>query len=214
MNSPKVKICGITNIIDAKTALHLNADYIGLNNIKSSPRYLDKKEIKEIINGLSKEEHKKVVLLTESDDIEEIDAFCDEMQINIIQPYSGRLSFSDYTALKELGFEIFKPFRVSVLGDIKRLEDYHELVDLIILDTKSEKALGGTGETFNWDIFSKAKEKCKTKLGLAGGLNLENISGAIAKTEPYLVDVSSGLESRPRIKSLDMMRRFFETIEG
>jgi len=85
---------------------------------------------------------------------------------------------------------------------------------LIILDTKTNdpELLGGSGELFDHKVFVEAKKNLGYNLALSGGLDSENIREALAVTEPYMVDVSSGVESRPGQKSFSKMKKFINEV--
>lgn len=204
---PKIKICGITNLIDAKNALNLGADYIGLNNISSSKRYISCREIDEITAHFDHEEREKLVLLTDFDAGDSLISLASNLQINIIQPYAT-LSTKDLVSMKSLGFQIFMPRAVASEDDIQDLDSFRQAVNLVILDSKHGTELGGSGKAFDHDLFVKATSFTNIKLALAGGLNPENVAAAVEKCKPYMVDVSSGVESKPGIKSLTRMREF------
>lgn len=208
---PKVKICGLTNLIDAKNALNLGADFIGFINITGSPRYLSIDEISEISSNLNEEERSKAVLLTENRSEEDLINQSCKLRFKTLQVYSS-LKSSEVNKLKLLGYQIFKPLRVSEEDDLEELKEFENLADLIILDTKVEHCLGGSGQSFDWLIFDKAKRISSKPLGLAGGLTPENIGEAVALTNPYMIDISSGLESKPGIKSLEKMKKLFANL--
>lgn len=216
MSRPKIKICGITNLIDAKNALNLGADYIGFINIEYSLRYLPEADIKVITKDLTEEELEKTVLLTDSESTDEIIQTSSHLGIKTLQLYSN-LSNSEISTLKSLGYTIFKPISIDLEDDIDEIDYFKNYVHLMILDTKSKEneAAGGTGRVFNWDIYNKAKEHYHdVNLALAGGLNPDNIMDAISKTNPYMLDISSGLESKPRIKSLEKMKALFDLVQA
>lgn len=206
---PRIKICGITNLIDAKNALNLGADYIGLNNISSSKRYISCREIDEITAHFNHEEREKLVLLTDFDAADSLISLASNLQINIIQPYAT-LSTKDLVSMKSLGFQIFMPRAVASEDDIRDLDSYKLAVNMVILDSKSDTELGGTGKSFDHQLFLRARDYTDIKLALAGGLNPDNIADATRLCQPYMVDVSSGIESKPGIKSLTKMRKFIE----
>ena len=106
---------------------------------------------------------------------------------------------------------MIKAFRVrgdETLGEIARDPDPKAL---ILLDAYSPHALGGTGHTFNWTIATRAKDLGRP-LVLAGGLTAENVGAAIRQVRPYMVDVSSGVESEPGRKDAGKMRRFIRAV--
>lgn len=206
--STKIKICGITNLIDAKNALNLGADFIGFINIKSSPRYLELEDITKITDQLSEEERFKAVLLSEETSLDKLINHASRVGVKHIQFYSS-FSLRDLRSLKSLGFNLFKPIPVRTEEDIADFDYYKGYIDMIILDTKSNDVLGGTGKTFDWSLYTKAQTTTEVRLGLAGGLKPNNISDA-KLLEPYLIDISSGVEERAGIKSLDKLKAIFE----
>lgn len=213
MAKPKVKICGITNIIDAKNALALGADYIGFNNLKSSPRFLTLDQINEIAQDFSNDEKAKSVLLTDEPNIDEINNDCSLLGFKKVQPY-GSYKINDLRALKLFEIEVFMPIRVSSEEDLKGLDNYRDFASVVILDAKSKdpEKLGGTGETFDWNLFGKAKTMTKVCLALAGGLNVDNVKDAISQTDPHMIDISSGLENKLGEKSFDKMKQLFTSL--
>jgi phosphoribosylanthranilate isomerase len=210
---PKIKICGITNLIDAKNALNLGADYIGFINIEMSPRYITITDIEEVFKSLSEAERQRSVFLCKDSSVDSIISTCSRLGFRIIQPYAN-LSMNDLSKLRLLGYKIFKPFRVNSVDDLEDIQEYKNCSDLIILDTKTNdpELLGGSGEVFDHQIFVQAKKNLGYNLALSGGLNSENITEALAVTEPFMVDVSSGVESRPGQKSYTKMKTFISEV--
>jgi phosphoribosylanthranilate isomerase len=212
---PKIKICGITNLIDAKNALNLGADYIGFININRSSRFITTEEIEEILKSFSDEEKQKVVLLTDINSIDTVINISSRLGIKILQPY-GSLSNNDLHRLRLLGYKIFKPINVASEDDLDQIEEYLDCTDVIILDTKITDAaiLGGTGLCFDWDLYIQAKTLTKLPLGLAGGINIENLEEALLKCKPAMIDISSGLETSPGLKSLEKMKSLFALVSS
>lgn len=211
MTKPQVKICGITNLIDAKNALALGADYIGFISINSSPRFITIDQIAEIGLSLSEEEKAKCVLVTNENIIDQIVSDCSYLGFKYVQPY-GDHQLKDLRSLSLFELNILKPLGVKTVEDLKDIGTYSDFIRLLILDTKTSEQLGGTGKCFDWDIFGEARSLTDSKLGLAGGLNPENINEAIAKTGADLLDLSSGLESKPGVKSFDKMKQLFSAL--
>jgi phosphoribosylanthranilate isomerase len=92
------------------------------------------------------------------------------------------------------------------------MEPYTDVVDAFLLDTHNSSVWGGTGESFNWRLARELSSEFR--LFLAGGLNADNIERAIHTMRPYAVDLSSGLESAPGVKSLDKIDAFFDTFRA
>lgn len=111
-----------------------------------------------------------------------------------------KLAFADRKNL--LGKRQICSYRVHSPIYNKDLKDIPS--ELLILDSYSKDAGGGTGETFNWDFITLIERK----FFLAGGLNPSNVSNAIQTVKPYGVDVASGVESSPGIKDSQKVIQF------
>jgi phosphoribosylanthranilate isomerase len=103
--------------------------------------------------------------------------------------------------------------KIGVGGDRKRsLENalaYENVVDALLLDTAAGE-IGGTGKEHDWSISKEIVERVKKPVILAGGLNPDNVTKAIALVKPYAVDVSSGVESEVRKKDAVKVKKFIE----
>lgn len=86
--------------------------------------------------------------------------------------------------------------------------------DAILLDSRTQDRLGGTGMTHDWNISATIREKIKVPLILAGGLGPHNVAEAIEKVRPYAVDVNSGVENIAGGKDPEKVRLFVERSQG
>jgi len=195
----KIKICGITNSKNALDAVDLGVDALGFVFFGESPRYIEPKKARKIINllplfvlrvGLFVNASKEEVLSAISDSSvnvlqfhgDEDEQFCNQFNL----PYIKATSFQDGVNL----LEYCKLFTSS---------------SAILIDTYSENMKGGTGKTFNWDLLPK---ELPLPLIVAGGLDSGNVSSLINSINPYGVDVSGGVESDKGIKDYTMMKNF------
>jgi len=195
----KIKICGITNPKNALDAVDLGVDALGFVFFEESPRYIEPKKARKIINllplfvlrvGLFVNASKEEVLSAISDSSvnvlqfhgDEDEQFCNQFNL----PYIKAISFQDGVNL----LEYCKLFTSS---------------SAILIDTYSENMRGGTGKTFNWDLLPK---ELPLPLIIAGGLDSGNVSSLINSINPYGVDVSGGVESDKGIKDYTMMKNF------
>ena len=199
----KVKICGITDIDDALYAAELGADALGFIFVKSSPRYIAPSAARKIIRALP--------------------PFVMPVGVFANTPYKDVLKVIDQTSIgcvqlhgKETPQQLakypvpgYKSFRVDSSFNPEILRRYKGLAYL--LDTKISGKLGGTGQTFNWEIAVKAKEY--GYIILAGGLTPENIAEAVEIVRPYAVDVNSGVEEHPGKKSKTKLKLLFEQLK-
>jgi phosphoribosylanthranilate isomerase len=104
---------------------------------------------------------------------------------------------------------VYKSFRVDSSFNPEMLRRYRG--SAYLLDTKIRGQLGGTGQTFNWEIAVKAKEY--GRIILAGGLIPDNIIEAVRTVRPYAVDVNSGVEESPGKKNKSKLKLLFELLK-
>jgi len=186
----KIKICGITNLEDANAAINFGADALGFVFYSKSPRVVTPEAAKNIISHLPQT-------------ITTVGVFVDENKANIEETasYTGldiiQLHGSEPPEYCNFSRKIIKAFRIKEPSDLASLRAYKS-VSAFLLDTYSPDEMGGTGQTFNWEIAVKAKKY--GKIILAGGLTPENIDEAIRVVQPYGVDVSSGVEGSEKGK--------------
>lgn len=197
----RIKICGITNVADARAAVEFGADAIGFIFVQSSPRYISPAQAAEIVNvlpatvlpvGVFVDASRRAI----SDAVAA--AGIRALQLHGDEPPESTVGF---------GLPVFKAHRVSAGFRIERLDLFD--VEAHLLDTYVEGVRGGTGKTFDWDIAVRAGQT--HRIVLSGGLSPENVERAINLVRPYAVDASSGVELEPGIKDHVKLRRFIET---
>lgn len=199
----RVKICGITSLDDALTAVECGADALGFIFWEKSPRFITPEEAQRIIKALPP--FISIVGVFVNETLDRINAVSSLAGLSCLQLHGDESP----EFASSLGIKVIKAFRVRDKKDIDKAAAYR--VGAYLLDTYREGVPGGTGETFNWEIAVSAK-----KFGpviLSGGLNPDNVGDAIAKVAPYAVDVSSGVESKPGRKDPDKVSRFIEKVK-
>ncbi|MBI3609100.1 MAG: phosphoribosylanthranilate isomerase [Nitrospirae bacterium] len=196
----RVKICGIMNVTDALAAAEYGADALGFILYRNSPRYIEPGAVKNIIQQLPPFVTTVGVFADEEE--KAIRSLVEECGIDVIQLQGNEPP--DFC--RRLGLRVIKAIRVSDRFSLNRMIPYK--VRAFVLDTYREGQLGGTGETFDWNLAVEAKKF--GKIILAGGLTPENIGAAIEQVRPYGVDVSSGLEERIGKKDHSKLKRFIE----
>ena len=200
----KIKICGITNKIDAVNAASLHVDMLGFVFYKKSKRYVGPRLAEDIINELPAS-------------IEKVGLFVDEEKSRVLQIAQDAgltmLQFHgdetpEYCSNFRDNYKVIKAFRLKDKNDLKKVNDYD--TDFYLLDNFKTDSIGGTGEPFDWKIL-KDFEILKPVI-LAGGLNPGNVGRAIKEIAPLGVDVSTGVETSPGRKDLDLMKKFVENV--
>ena len=198
----KIKICGITNLSDAKCALENGADLIGFILYQKSPRYVSPESVKEILSQLPTATTAVGVFVNEATSMmQEIYQFCglSMLQLHGLEPPRQLEQLKPIKVLRSISLQT-----PDDLGNLRNYSPYRFLVD-----TPSEH-FGGTGKVANWKLAHKAA-KAK-KIFLAGGLNPENVVQAIREVRPYGVDVSSGVEKAKGVKDHRILKNFIYNV--
>ena len=213
----RVKICGITNKEDARAAVDYGVDAIGLILVPESPRYVGKP--RRFRENSPFPYRIAVNILTALPPFVQSVGVVNECQeegwkreyyeFNAMQFYEGDCSrtVSGTTAC----IRAFRMRDENIFEEIEQALKWAQ-ADAILLDTYHKDKLGGSGETFNWDLAVEAKKRFEVPIILAGGLTADNVAEAIAKVQPYAVDVSSGVEAEPGRKDHAKMKAFIRAV--
>ena len=203
--SVTVKICGITSEADALAVAEAGADAIGLMFYDGSPRHVSISQAKAISEALPKHIVRVGVFVNAEEPL--ISQAVIDCTLNILQ-FHGDESPEDCGRFSVMSL---KAFRMQDPETHEAMQKFP--ADGFLLDAHVEDALGGTGETFNWDLAVRAQEFGRP-IFLAGGLTVDNVAEAVAKVQPFAVDVSSGVESEPGKKDPAKMRAFVSAAKG
>ncbi|MFH2028087.1 MAG: phosphoribosylanthranilate isomerase [Nanoarchaeota archaeon] len=210
----KVKICGITNLPDAMSAVLLGADYVGfLVEISFAQDKVDRKEAKDIMDKLPEEV--KSVFVTYEQKAKDIIEIAKEINPDVIQLHNDIDPDEIKKIRKDLkGIELIKTINVKNIKSIDEAKEYEQYADYLLLDTQIKGKKGGTGKTHNWDISKEIVKRTKKPVFLAGGLNPDNVEEAIKKVSPFAVDTNSGVETESRTKDYEKMKMFIARAKG
>ena len=200
----KIKICGITNKIDALNASSLGVDMLGFVFYKKSNRYVDPMAVEDIANELPPYIAKVGVFVDE--DMGKVREIAQNASLDILQFHGSETP--EYCKSFKGAYKVIKAFRLKSKDDLKSINDYD--TDYYLLDTYKSGSIGGTGETFDWKIL-KDFEILKPVM-LSGGLKPDNVMLAIKEVAPYAVDVSTGVEKSPGKKDVELMKKFIENV--
>ena len=200
--SVRVKICGLTNLDDARAATDAGAHALGFIFFGGSPRYITPTAATRVIKQLPPFVSKVGVFVNES--IDSIREIARTTGIDAVQLH-GEETPHLCEALSSDGFNVIKAFRIKDQFSLAPLRGFS--TSAFLLDSFVPGQLGGTGAKFNWDLAIQAAT-FGTPIILAGGLEPENIRDAVSKVSPYAVDVSSGVEKSPGQKDHSRIRAF------
>jgi phosphoribosylanthranilate isomerase len=195
----RIKICGITNVIDAQIAVQAGADAVGLNFYPASPRFITRSMARQIRAVLPREIVRVGVFVNA--EAKEVCQTFDELELDLIQlhgdekpEFIAELKNRPVMRAFRLGPEDLQPIYVY-LEACKQLGCVPKLV---MVDASSKRVYGGSGEKADWSVC--AQYPCHEDvppLALAGGLTQLNVAQAIDLVRPAAVDTASGVESSP-----------------
>jgi len=201
----QIKVCGITRVEDALLAAQLGADMIGMIFYRGSPRCLSVTAAQKIVRRLPATVDRVGVFVNE--DVNIILKAAERLNLDYIQLH-GDETTKEILTLKKNGCKVIKAYRIVSRSDYARL--YASKADLVLVDNMTADQRGGTGQPFDWCLTPPKKIG---NLVLSGGITADNIVAGVNKFAPLVVDVNSGVEIKPGIKSPAKLRRFFQVCD-
>ena len=176
----RVKICGVTNVEDARMCADEGADAIGINFVPASKRVVTEDVARAIADAVRG--RVLIVGVVADLDVDAMKGLRDRVGLECLQLHGDEPPES----LAPLLPHAYKAIRVTSAADVARADAYGG--DYVLLDA----AAGGSGKTFDWSLARDLAEK--RRVTLAGGLDPANVEDAIRVVSPYCVDVASGVE--------------------
>ena len=208
-----VKICGITSEEDLRAAEELGAGFVGFVLEEKSKRYINLRRLKSL-SMITREPLKSVALLVDpSDDF--LERLLMSSKVDYIQLHGEESPERVEEIAKITNVPLIKAIGVEKESDLLSIRKYEGSVDYILLDSKVKEnghLKGGRGISFNWDIIRGFN--FNKPWFLAGGLNANNVINAMKVTGAKMLDVSTGVETKPGKKSFDKMRKFIGRANG
>ena len=202
-----IKICGLSTPDTLAAAIDAGADMVGFVFFAPSPRNLSMEQAR-ALGAQAQGKTLKVALSVDADDAF-IDAMIEAARPDLLQLH-GQETPERVRALKaRTGLPIIKAIHVSGAHDLAACALYEDAASRLIFDARPPKGAalpGGNGAAFDWTILERVATK--TPWMLSGGLGIHNVEEALAVTRAHGLDVSSGVESAPGVKDMDMIARF------
>ena len=195
----RIKICGITRVEDAAIAVSSGADAIGLIFYGPSPRAIKIERAVEIVNSLPALVH--VVGVFVEPNIEEVEAVLSQVKLTLLQFHGSESA----EFCNGFGIPFIKTLRMANDADPEMYARSYPQACALLLDTYESQRYGGTGSVFSWERGMQCQS---SPVIIAGGINADNVSEAISKSGAYAVDVSSGVETTPGLKSAEKIESF------
>ncbi len=199
----RIKICGISNGLDAVAAAEAGADALGFIAVPGTPRFVPP-EVYHVISASLPLFVKRVVVAHRPEDAEEYLA-------EYVEHYADT---TDKSRFRRGAAWRIRAFRMRDESSLAEIAAYPDAVGAVMLDAYHKDRLGGSGETFDWSLAVRAKALTDRPVMLAGGLTPDNVTAALDAVRPYAVNVSSGVESAPGVKDHAKVRAFIRAVRA
>ena len=199
----RVKICGITRVEDALSAVANGADAIGLVFYEPSPRNVSIEQAIEIAQDIPA--FVTIVGLFVNAEPEFIRSVISRVKLDLLQ-FHGDETPQECACY---GLPFIKAIRVKSDTNLVQCAKDFSAARGLLLDAYTEGVAGGTGNVFDWGLIPESLQK---PVILAGGLNVQNVAQAISQVKPYAVDVSGGVEVSKGIKDAAKIAAFMQQV--
>ena len=222
----KVKICGLTNLEDAQTAVSAGADYLGFIFYPPSKRSVDINTAKAIVQTLRAAPSCPVLVgVFVNETGERMAEILAEVGLDLAQLSGEEVPFlvgDERSPIYGRSYKALRPAslaeaeadaewyagdgnQLSVIGNQSTISNLQS--PSLLIDTYHPTLRGGTGETGDWGMSAQLAQTIPG-LMLAGGLNADNVAEAVRQVRPFAVDVASGVEASPGQKDPELVRAF------
>ena len=205
----KVKICGLRTETALEVALDGGADYVGLVFFPPSPRYVSLAQAAAMA-AKARNRAKVVALLVDPDEALIADVLAAATP-DLLQLHGQETPERVAEIRTRWGVPVMKAVAVETAEDARAGMRFSPVTDLILFDARAPEAStrpGGNGAPFDWRLLLGVTGLAP--FVLSGGLTPDNVAEAIGITKAGIVDVSSGVESRPGEKDPELIRRFLQ----
>ena len=207
----RTKVCGLRTNADIDAAVAGGADYVGLVIFPKSPRNVSLKEASNLANRARGRVGVVALVVDPDDDL--LTSINELVSPDVIQLHGSESPERTADVRAKLGRQVWKALPVETALDATRAFDYVDVCERILFDAKAPKGSlmpGGNGHTFDWSLLDALKGR--VPFILSGGLTPANVAVAIAATSPWGVDVSSGVENSPGVKSPALIKQFLANV--
>jgi len=206
----RVKICGVTNLDDALLATEAGAWALGMIFAPVSERRCEVAEAERIADELRRRVEVTGVFANAS--LDELAAIADACSLSVVQLHGDEGPAYCTEVARRTGAKVMKAVRARDKASVRALLAYRDRVDFHMIDAYVPDKLGGTGETFAWEL-AKERAESHVPLVLSGGITPDNVGDAIAAVRPFAVDSASGTEAAPGRKDPAKVAALIRAVE-
>ncbi len=198
----RIKICGLTREADVAAASAAGADAVGFVCYPKSPRFVDPHRLHALARELGPFTVPVLLFVNAPSDL--VDAAREALPNAVLQFHGDEHE----AECARHGAAYVRAIRMSDGVDLLDCERLFSSAAALLVDAPSA-VYGGSGEAFDWSRIPRERTK---RLILAGGLHRDNVESAVRTVRPYAVDVSSGVEEAPGIKSAARIGEFIDAV--
>jgi len=212
MTKPElIKICGLSTTESIDAVIAGGATHMGLIFFEKSPRNVLLEEAELLSSHAGKRILKVAVTVNaENNYLDEINT---RMNPDYLQLHGAESPHRVMEVKSRFGLPVIKALAVSGVEDLEKAKSYIGVADHFLFDAKPPKGSelpGGNGVAFDWEIMDQWPSD--VPYILSGGLKLENIRNAIDYSGAMGIDLSSGVESSPGVKDINLIREFLRIV--
>ncbi len=208
-----IKICGLRDPSHLRLAASLGSRFAGLVFFPRSPRHVTRDEAAMLAR--SAPDTLEIAGLFVDPDDALLQETVQHMPLRMIQLHGSEPPKRVAEIRARTGLRVMKAMPVAGPEDLEGLQDYEDVADWILFDAKApagSELPGGNGLVFDWALLKGVKPRRPWML--SGGLTPENVAAALTVLHPDAVDVSSGVEDAPGVKSPDKIKAFIQAAKG
>jgi len=209
----KAKICGLTSKDSVDASVKGGAFMTGFVFFKASPRNISPANAHALTSRVPDTIH-KIGLVVDADD-PWLDDIVKNSGVNGLQCHGSETPERIRHIKNRYGLPVIKALAVATADDLQHVDAYRDAADMILFDARPPKGAdrpGGNALSFDWSILSG--QQFSLPWLLAGGINAGNITEAVRQSRATMVDVSSGLETAPGVKSVDKIQEFLKIVSA
>lgn len=212
MSRLAIKICGLSTSETLGAAVQAGASHVGFVHFPKSPRHVEPDQISALAAAIPNHVD-RVAVVVDADDAQ-LARLTGTGALSGFQLH-GKESPERAAAIRQrFGLPVWKAISVKTRADIDAANAYASAVDRLLFDAKTPDGAalpGGMGLRFDWTLLRGIA--IPAPWGLSGGLGIDNVKEALRITGAPLIDVSSGVESAPGIKSVDKIMAFCKAVQ-
>jgi len=207
-----IKICGLSTPETVASALNNGASHVGFIFFPKSPRNVTPEPARQLRRAAEGRAQAVAVTVDATDDF--LDQIVSTMRPDMLQLHGKETPARVVEVRKRFNLPVMKALSISGPEDLLPIQGFAGIADRLLLDAKAPKGSelpGGNGVSFDWRLLAALDPGLDYML--SGGLNPGNVAEAIAISNPPGLDVSSGVESTPGVKDVELIEKFFAAVD-